>query len=102
MTTDNHNDYRNNLTGGDRARALYYYFGHGGGTIHQLAQATGVSVNDLLTAPLIGEKLTGGFSAVRTCTTEWRVERLAPAHKGDWAYWRDVIGGFWITGPLDA
>ena len=94
-------DYRNNLNGGDRARALYYFFGYGGGTIHQLSQATGVNVHELLTAPLIGDNLTGGFSAVRTCAAQWRVERLAPAHKGDWTFWRDVIAGFWATGPLD-
>lgn len=84
-----------------RARALYYYFGWQGGTIHQLAAATGISASDLLYRPHGDERLTGGFSAVRTCDTAWRRDTLAPKHQGDWTYWRDVVVGFWATGALD-
>jgi hypothetical protein len=83
----------------DRSQALYYYFGWKGGTIHQLAESTGVPALTLLYDNSDGE-LTGGFSAIRTCDLEWRVERLAPLHQGDWPYWRDAIKGFWATGPL--
>jgi hypothetical protein len=83
----------------ERARALYYYFGWQGGTIHQLAEATGCSDRELLHGtPAIN---LDGFSAVRTCNTEWRVNRLAPQHRGDVGYWAGVIRGFWVTGPLD-
>lgn len=84
-----------------RARALYYYFGWQGGTIHQLARETGCSADQLLYGAHGAERLGGGFSAVRTCETAWRRDRLAPKHQGDWPYWRDVILGFWATGPLD-
>jgi hypothetical protein len=88
----------------ERARALYYFFGWQGGTIHQLADATGISADDLLhrkhgyepSLPAVS-----GFSAIRTCGTAWRRDTLAPKRKGDWAYWRDAIRGFWITGPMD-
>lgn len=89
------------ITPEQRARALYYYFGWQGGTIHQLARATGMKSQDLLYREHGGERLCDGFSAVRTCDRDWRRDRLAPQHQGDWQYWRDVIIGFWITGPLD-
>lgn len=85
----------------ERARALYYFFGWQGGTVHQLAAATGLTAADILHRPY-GDGRTGdGFSAVRTCSADWRRDKLAPQHQGDWAFWRDVIRGFWITGPLD-
>ena len=83
----------------ERARALLYYFGWQGGTIRQLADATGCSASDILSrGDLTG---LGGFSAVRTCSLEWRRDTLATKHRGDWDYWAGVIRGFWVTGPLD-
>lgn len=82
-----------------RARALYYYFGWQGGTVHQLAAATG-----LTTAQILYDALTPGdhgFSAIRTCGKDWRVNKLAPTHQGNVRYWHDAIVGFWATGPLD-
>lgn len=90
-----------NVSAENRVRALLYYFGWQGGTIHQIADATGCSVNQLLYGLHGDERLGGGFSAVRTCDTEWRRDTLAPRYRADWAYWRDVIHGFWATGPLD-
>lgn len=89
-----------NLTPEQRTQALYYYFGWNGGTVHQLANETGLDVNRILTGEHGPERLSGGMSAIRTCGREWRVKTLAPKHKGDWPYWRDAIVGFWITGPL--
>ena len=82
-----------------RTRALLYYFGWQGGTIHQLAEATGVNTQTLL----YGDDglATEGFSAIRTCDVDWRVSKLAPQHQNDWPYWQSVIAGFWATGPLD-
>ncbi len=93
------------LTPEQRAQALYYYFGWQGGTIHQLAEATGCSVDDLLYRTHGPEKSAihlGGFSAIRTCDTPWRRDVLAPKHQGEWPYWRDAIEGYWATGALTA
>lgn len=87
-----------------RARALYHYFGWQGGTVHQLAEATGLSSGDILYRPHgcePSDPKNSGFSGIRTCDRDWRRDRLAPKHQGDWQYWRDAIIGFWITGPLD-
>lgn len=89
------------LTPEQRARALYYYFGWQGGTVHQLSDVTGIDPVTLLHGNPAPAPLSGGFSAVRTCSLEWRRDTLAPRHQGDWPYWRDVISGFWATGPLD-
>ena len=94
-------DYREAITEEQRTRALMFFFGWHGGTVHQLAGATGVDVQTLLYAPLTGAPLTGGFSAIRTCSADWRVERLAPQNQNNWPFWRDALAGFWATGPLD-
>lgn len=97
-------EFFNELKPDQRAEALYYYFGWQGGAIHQLAQATGCSSQDLLYRDYgdesLFEDLSGGFSAVRTCDKDWRVNKLAPKEQGKWKYWRDVIQGYWITGAL--
>ena len=85
----------------ERARALYYFFGWQGGTIHQLAEATGLTVTDILYRDDDAHSDLGGFSAIRTCGAPWRRDTLAPKHKGDWEFFRDAIRGFWVTGPLD-
>ena len=94
-------DYRHNIDAQGRARALCYFFDCQGDTIRQLAQATGIEAGELLSAPLIGPRLTDGFSAIRTCDAQWRINKLAPDNKGNWPFWRDAIAGFWATGPLD-
>ncbi len=83
-----------------RTRALLYYFGWQGGTIHQLAKETGCDVQTLLHGDDY-EKIGHGFSAIRTCDKEWRVEKLAPQHQGEWNFWLSAIAGFYATGPLD-
>lgn len=94
---------RDALTPEMRVRALLYFFGWNGGTIHQLSEATGLSPCTLLYAEMkTGQRLSCGFSAVRTCEKEWRVERLAPRERGNWSFWADAIFGFWATGPLDS
>lgn len=90
------------LNAEQRAQALYYYFGWQGGTVHQLADATGLTVSDILYREQGDERLCEGFSAVRTCDTAWRRDTLAPKHQGDWPYWRDVMIGYWATGALAA
>jgi len=83
-----------------RAKALYYYFGWQGGTVHQLAKETGLSSSDILYRQHGDERLCDGFSAIRTCSHDWRVNHLAPKEQGNWPYWRDAILGYWATGEL--
>lgn len=85
----------------EKLRALRYYFGLADAEITDLAAATGLLPEDISHRSHGAERLCGGFSAVRTCSLDWRRDTLSPQHQGDWAYWRDVIRGFWITGPLD-
>ena len=89
------------LTAEQRARAVYYFFGWQGGTVHQLAKATGLSTDDILYRKDSASECTDGFSAIRTCDRDWRRDVLAPKHQGDWKFWRDAMKGFWATGPLD-
>lgn len=84
-----------------RVRALSYFFDLPTGEIEKLAEATGLSTDDILHRPYGEGRVHHGFSAVRTCSAQWRIEVLAPQHQGDWPFWRDVIKGFWVTGPLD-
>jgi hypothetical protein len=107
MFTQQFDKYMDALSGADRARALYYYFGWQGGTVHQLADVTGLTVDQILYAPYegkgegLGSSHTGGFCAVRTCSKDWRVQKLADEHRGDVAYWHGVMTGFYATGALD-
>ena len=92
------------LNGEERTQALYYFFGWQGGTVHQLAKATGLTVHDILHAPEIenhNDQSRGWFS-VRTCDREWRREVLAPKRQGNLAYWQGVMVGYWATGALAA
>ena len=95
----------NQFTPEQRMQALLYYFGWNGGTIHQIAKETGLETQKILYADHSSSAaepsiLSDGFSAIRTCDKQWRVEKLAPKHQGDWPYWRDAILGYWATGPL--
>lgn len=85
----------------EKLRALRYYFGVADADIHTLARSTGLSQSDIAEREHGSEPLNDGFSAVRTCSLEWRRDTLAPRYQGNWPYWRDVIAGFWVTGSLD-
>ena len=93
----------NAYTAKERTRAFYYFFGWQGGTVHQIAAATGLSSDDILRREHGGEHSgldAPGWWAIRTCSAERRRE-IAARHKGDWRFWRDAIEGFWKTGPID-
>lgn len=85
----------------ERLRALRFYFGKAGADAKELAGLTGLSPDDIQRREHGPEPINDGFSAVRTCSLEWRRDTLAPQYQGNWAYWRDVIAGFWVTGSLD-
>lgn len=72
---------------------LYEYFGQTGGTIHQLAQQTNLSVDDLLDAlprgtATIDSPYIRGISALETCDLTWR-KMLAAKYATEKPYaWR--------------
>ncbi len=85
----------------ERLRALRYYFGQADADLNALASLTGLSTEDITGRQNGPEPLGDGFSAIRTCTLEWRRDTLTPSYVGNWPYWRDTIHGFWATGSLD-
>ena len=91
----------NTMTPERRALSLMRAFGWQGGTIHQVARVTGCKAHDLLHAKpstLVGlicsESM--GFSAARTCSTEWLLNTLAPKHQGDVEFWLGVAWGQYL------
>lgn len=86
-----------------RLRALLYFMGWQGGTIHQIAGATGLRQEQILDEPLRdkGEDDASGWFAMRTCDRSWRAGHLAPKYQGDWLFFSVAIRAFWATGPLD-
>lgn len=82
-----------NSTPTQRAERLYDYFGLQGGTIHQIAELTGVSVDDLLYAPYeslgLNSRYAHGACAAETCGLSYRRE-LATRVKGDRGFWVGV------------
>jgi hypothetical protein len=90
-----------NLLPEQRTKALLYFFGWQGGTVHQLASVTGCSVHDLLYSTDTSSADLGGMSAIRTCSLPWRANVLAPENQGNLAFWQGAIIGYWITGQLE-
>lgn len=77
----------------ERTINLLHYFGWQGGTIHQLAEETGVSVNTLLYDQPhecgINSKYSHGACANETCNLAMRLE-LAKKVQGNREYWIGV------------
>ena len=80
---------------------LYAYFGWQGGTIHQIAGATGCNPEELIyTVPnqmeviRLDSDYSLGQSALATCSKEFRVNVLAPKHNGNLMYWLGVRNGY--------
>lgn len=97
------NDFLATLSGGQRAEALYAYFGQGS-TIHHLTAWTGCTAPALLTDPLehsgpLGGPASLGWAAITTCKMEYRRDVLAPKRRGagETAYWHGVIAGYWLS-----
>ena len=79
---------------------LYLYFGWQGGTIHQIAEATGCNLEGLIyTAPdrmetiRLDSDYSKGQSALSTCRKSFRVNVLAPKYKGNLMFWLGVRDG---------
>ena len=80
---------------------LYAYFGWQGGTIHQIAEATGCDSDELIyTVPdqmeviRLDSDYSAGQSALATCDKEFRVSVLAPKRKGNLLFWLGVRNGY--------
>lgn len=82
---------------------LYAYFVWQGGTIHQLAGVTGCNPEELIyTVPnqmeviRLDSDYSLGQSALATCSKEFRVNVLAPKHRGNLMFWLGVRNGYAI------
>lgn len=80
---------------------LYAYFGWQGGTIHQLTEVTGCNPDGLIyTVPdqmetiRLDSDYSAGQSALATCGKEFRVNVLAPKHRGNLLFWVGVRNGY--------
>ena len=80
---------------------LYAYFGWQGGTIHQIAEATGCDSDELIyTVPdqmeviRMDSDYSAGQSALATCSKEFRVSVLTPKRKGNLMFWLGVRNGY--------
>jgi hypothetical protein len=81
-----------------RTGALVKAMGWQGGTIHQLAQETGVDVHTLLYAKKpsdqsLASPYTQGWFAGRTCTIEFNKHTNFPKFKGNSDFWLGVAEG---------
>lgn len=88
-----------NYTPSQRFEALAYYLGWQGGTIHQIEVEIGCD-NVLSREMETSYGYNDGFSAIRTCPTEWRINKLLPESRGNQLYWCGAIRGYWATGAL--
>jgi hypothetical protein len=83
-----------------RLEALCKALGWQGGTIHQVAAATGCKVKDLLTSTPSSTALASdhshGWSASRTCDLEWNRRVNFPRRMGNLDFWLGVADGLMV------
>ena len=76
---------------------LMHAIGWQGGTVHQVAEYTGLSVPDILSLqkhePYSGLNSPdgAGWSCIRTCSLEWNRERIFPKYHGNIDFWAGVL-----------
>ena len=76
---------------------LMHAIGWQGGTVHQVAEYTGLSVPDILSLqkhepyPGLTSPACKGWCAVRTCSLAWNKEKIFPAHHYDIDFWSGVL-----------
>lgn len=80
-----------------RTEALCRVLGWQGGTVHQVAAETGLTVEQILyssaTDTSLASKYTGGWFAARTCGLEHNRAKVFPQHKGDLDFWIGAADG---------
>lgn len=82
------------MTPENRTKYLLQAFGFQGGTIHQLAQITGCSVQDLLYKDFPDERLDMEYKLGfywDTNIKEFQEEYIIPSRKGNLSYWFGVM-----------
>jgi hypothetical protein len=73
-----------------------------GGTIHQVVEATGLTVEQILKLNEtredvnIGSDQSAGWFAVRTCDLEFNLRVNFPKRQGNVAFWFGVMRGQWL------
>jgi hypothetical protein len=86
----------------NRTEAICKALGYQGGTIHQLAAETGVSVEDLLygvpSATYLSSDYSQGWAAGRTCSVDFNRTVNFPAHFGNKDFWLGVAMGLIAQG----
>lgn len=82
-----------------RTQLLCLAFGWQGGTVHQVAKATGCDPSALIYEPGIThhEDNTGGWLAFRTCSRAYRETLLYPKYKGNLQFWDGVCRAVQIS-----
>jgi len=76
---------------------LMHAIGWQGGTVHQVAEHTGLPVPDILSLhkhePYSGlnSSACSGWTSVRTCSLEWNQERIFPKYHGNIDFWSGVL-----------
>jgi hypothetical protein len=73
-----------------------------GGTVHQVAEATGLTTSQIIdtdryASHIDGVPTSGGWFAMRTCSPEYRASKLFPANQGNLAFWMGCAHGMAIT-----
>lgn len=77
---------------------LCFAFGWQGGTVHQVAAETGLTVQEIIETnrnqEWIGEETSAnGWFAARTCSLEFNLKNNFPKNKGKLSFWMGVAKG---------
>jgi hypothetical protein len=81
----------------NRTQALCLILGWQGGTVHQVSQAIGVSVLDIIygtpTSTQLASDYCGGWFAARTCTLEHLRANVFAQQRGNKDFWLGAAEG---------
>ena len=78
-----------------RTEALMRAFGWQGGTIHQIAEITGCSAQDLIYGEEIhsSQQNSAGWFSYQTNSLEFNQQNITQKHQGDLQFWLGVAAG---------
>lgn len=93
------------VTAEGRIEALRCFLGAWESSPEQIAEATGISIEVILSKPLAAEGLGGsemlGWLSIHHGPTAYRDGVLTPVHRGDWAYFSGAIKGYFTPSFLE-
>lgn len=81
---------------------LMHVLGWSGGTIHQVAEATGLTVeqilhlNEVKPDTAMGSEQSSGWFAVRTCDLAYNKATIFPKYQGNVDFWYGAMRGQWM------